>query len=250
MSENVFRSLIFNKNKNGAGFFILIDPDKTPAEKLPLVVDAASNSGVDALLVGGSLLLTPDYDGYIKSIKSFNDNIPVILFPGGPHQISAHADALLFLSLLSGRNAQNIIGTQVLAAPIIQRLKIEPISTAYLLVESGKTTAAQFMSNTVPLPRHKPEIAYAHALAAQYMGFKFIYLEGGSGAEHSVPLEMISLISKHISTPLIVGGGIRTPKQAADKVAAGASFIVTGNVLEGKVDSVLIKEFVAAVHQS
>lgn len=249
MSENVFRSLIAKKTKNKAGFFILIDPDKTPAEKLPLIVDAASNSEVDALLVGGSLLLTPDYDGYIKSIKSFGENIPVILFPGGAHQISAHADAILFLSLLSGRNAQNIIGTQVLAAPIIQRLKIEPISTAYLLVESGRTTAAQFMSNTIPLPRHKPEIAYAHALAAQYMGFKFIYLEGGSGADHSVPLEMISLISKHISTPLIVGGGIRSPKQAAEKVEAGASFIVTGNVLEGKLDSVLIKEFVSAVRQ-
>lgn len=137
-----------------------------------------------------------------------------------------------------------------MAAPIIHRLKLETISTAYLLVESGKPTAAQFMSGTMPLPRHKPEIAVAHGLAAKYMGFQTIYLEGGSGAEYSVPEEMIYAMSKTVEMPLIVGGGIRTPEAAAKKVEAGASFIVTGNILENNNDKNLLKSFVTAIHQS
>ena len=128
-------------------------------EKLPGFVECAKGLGVDAFLVGGSLLLTADYDAFLKTLKSHSGKVPLILFPGGIQQVSAQADALLFLSLLSGRNADHIIGTQVLAAPIIHRLQLEPISTAYLLVESGRTTAAEFMSGTTPLPRHKPEIA-------------------------------------------------------------------------------------------
>jgi len=166
------------------------------------------------------------------------------------HQISAQADAILFLSLLSGRNAHHIIGSQVIAAPIIHRAEIEPISTAYLLVESGRPTSAEFMSGSTPLPRHKPEIAVAHALAASYMGFKFIYLEGGSGADQSVPESMIMGISRTVPTPLIVGGGIRTPEMAAEKVRAGASFVVTGNILEENNDTALIKAFADAIHQA
>jgi putative glycerol-1-phosphate prenyltransferase len=237
------------RDEKKAGYFVLIDPDKMSLENLPAFVDSAMTFGVDALLVGGSLLLTPDYDAFLKTLKSHCDHIPVILFPGGVHQVSPHADALLFLSLLSGRNAHHIIGTQVLAAPIIHRLQIEPISTAYLLVESGRPTAAEFMSGTTPLPRHKPEIAMAHALAASYMGFKLIYLEGGSGADQSVPDEMITYVAQAVETPLIVGGGIRTPEDAARKVEAGASFIVTGNILEKEKDPDLMKAFVSAIHQ-
>jgi phosphoglycerol geranylgeranyltransferase len=165
------------------------------------------------------------------------------------HQLSANADAILFLSLLSGRNPHHIIGTQVIAAPIIHRLGIEPISTAYLLVESGKATSAEFMSGTIPLPRHKPEIAVAHALAASYMGFRTIYLEGGSGADYSVPVQIISAISQTVDVPVIVGGGIRTPDDALEKVDAGADFIVTGNILERQNDPAFIKAFVQAIHQ-
>ncbi len=245
---NVFDKLLQNTSSFNAGYFVLIDPDKTPLNKLSVVLSEAIAAGVDAFLVGGSLLLTPDFDGYLQTFKKHSGNIPVIIFPGGVHQLSAYADALLFLSLLSGRNAHHIIGTQVIAAPIIHRLGIEPISTAYLLVESGRATSAEFMSGTVPLPRHKPEIAAAHALAASYMGFQTIYLESGSGADHSVPTEMISLISKSISIPLIVGGGIRTPEAAAEKVKAGARFIVTGNILESNNDPGFIRAFVDAVH--
>jgi len=244
----IFDRLIQSTSRYKAGYFILIDPDKTPVKRLPSLLSVAIDAGVDAFLVGGSLLLTPDFDAYLQTFKKFSKDIPVIIFPGGVHQLSAYADGLLFLSLLSGRNAHHIIGTQVIAAPIVHRLGIEPISTAYLLVESGRATSAEFMSGTIPLPRHKPEIAVAHALAASYMGFQTIYLEGGSGADHSVPEEMISVISKSVSVPLIVGGGIRTPDSAAKKVQAGANFIVTGNILEGNKDPEFIRAFVDAIH--
>jgi putative glycerol-1-phosphate prenyltransferase len=205
---------------------------------------------IDGFLVGGSLLMTPDFDNYIKTLKQYSKDIPVIIFPGDINQVSAHSDAILFLSLLSGRNPHHIIGSQVMAAPIIHKLKIEAISTAYLLVESGRATAAEFMSGTTPLPRHKIEIAVAHALAAEYLGFKLIYLEGGSGAEHSVPDEMIYAISKTVKIPLIVGGGIRTPQEAAEKAAAGASFVVTGTILEKNSSPQIIKDFSNAIHKA
>ena len=246
----VFEKLLNCKTHHKAGYFVLIDPDKTPEESLPKLLESAIEANVDAFLIGGSLLLTPDFDAYLKIFKKHSADCPVIIFPGGVHQISAQADAILFLSLLSGRNSHHIIGSQVIASPIIHRLQLEAISTAYLLVESGRATSAEFMSGTIPLPRHKPEIAAAHALAAKYMGFKLIYLEGGSGADHSVPEEMIYAVSKTVDTPLIVGGGIRTPEEAAKKVAAGASFIVTGNILEKNNDINLLKSFASAIHQS
>ncbi len=246
---SVYQKLLGLKDRHKAGYFVLIDPDKTPSDKINSIIEEAIVAGVDAFLVGGSLLLTPDFDGFLNTFKKYSAHIPVIIFPGSVQQLSANADALLFLSLLSGRNPHHIIGSQVIAAPIIHRLGIEAISTAYLLVESGKATSAEFMSGTTPLPRHKPEIATAHALAAQYMGFQTIYLEGGSGADHSVPEEMIYSISQTVEIPLIVGGGIRTPEEAAKKVEAGASFIVTGNVLERNDDPQFIKSFVTAIHQ-
>lgn len=246
----VLEKLVHIKNTKGAGFFVLIDPDKISTDDLPTFLDSANSAGVDAFLVGGSLLLTPDFESFLSVFKKNSNGTPVIIFPGGVHQISAQADAILFLSLLSGRNAHHIIGSQVIAAPLIHRAEIEPISTAYLLVESGRPTSAEFMSGSTPLPRHKPEIAVAHALAASYMGFKFIYLEGGSGADQSVPESMIMGISRTVPTPLIVGGGIRTPEMAAEKVRAGASFVVTGNILEENNDTALIKAFADAIHQA
>ena len=246
---SVYQTLLNRKAEHKAGYFVLIDPDKTPVQQLKSTVERAITAGVDAFLVGGSLLLTPDFDSFLQTFKQYSAETPVVIFPGSVQQLSGQADALLFLSLLSGRNAHHIIGSQVIAAPIIRRLGIEVISTAYLLVESGKATSAEFMSGTTPLPRHKPEIATAHALAAKYMGFQTIYLEGGSGADHSVPEEMIFSISQTVDIPLIVGGGIRTPEEAAQKVEAGASFIVTGNILEKNDDPQFIKSFVAAIHQ-
>ncbi len=219
-----------------AGFFILIDPDKTPIEILSNRVEAGIRAGVDAFLVGGSLLHTADFDNYVQELKQNSLDRPVIIFPGDVNQVSGKADAILFLSLLSGRNPQHLIGSQVMAAPIIRRLQLETLSTAYLLVESGRPTSAEFISGTRPLPRHKIDIAVAHALAAQYLGFEYIYLEAGSGAELPVPVEMILAISRVVDIPLIVGGGIKSADEAAERIAAGASFIVTGNVLEQQTD--------------
>jgi len=244
---NIYHTLLSASQSQGAAHLLLIDPDKMSLEKLPAFVQQATEAGVDAFLVGGSLIVDDSFEQCIVTIKQ-HTKLPVVIFPGTVMQISAKADAILFLSLLSGRNAEHLIGNQVLAAPIVKQIRLEAISTAYLLVESGITTSAEFMSNTRPLPRHKPDIAVAHALAAEILGFKLIYLEAGSGAEQSVPDEMIAAVAKHCSIPLIVGGGIRTPEEARKKVLAGANFIVTGTVFENNEDASLLKDFAAAIH--
>ena len=243
----IYESLLSTSKTKGAAYLVLVDPDKISPEKLPAFIQQATTAGADAFLVGGSLITDDSFERCIVSIKQ-NTNVPVVIFPGGVTQISAKADAILFLSLLSGRNPEHLIGDQVLAAPIVKKIGLEAISTAYMLVESGKTTSAEFMSNTRPLPRHKPDIALAHALAAEILGFKLIYLEAGSGADQSVPEEMIGAIAKYCTVPLIVGGGIKTPDDARKKVAAGANFIVTGTVFEKNGDAALMKEFAAAIH--
>jgi putative glycerol-1-phosphate prenyltransferase len=246
----VFEKLIHTRAQKGAGYWVLLDPDKQSQDGLPVFLDLAQRACIDGILVGGSLLLNSDLDEFVHIVKQYSGDIPVILFPGSVHQISKKADALLFLSLISGRDAQQIIGSQVIAAPIIHKNNLEAISTAYMIVDSGQPTSAQFMSGTLPLPRNKPDIVVAHALAAEYMGFKLIYLEGGSGAEMSVPVEIIRAVTQTVDIPVIVGGGIRTPQEAAEKVQAGASFIVTGNVLEKSNDSDLLKSLSQAIHSS
>jgi putative glycerol-1-phosphate prenyltransferase len=235
------------KNKN-AGYWVLLDPDKLLIEKIPGFLDQLKDSNVDGILIGGSLILNSDFEDFVGEVKKYSDQIPVILFPGSVHQVTPRADALLFLSVVSGRQAHHLIGNQVLAAPLVYRSGIEAISTAYMLIDSGRQTAAQFMSGSMPLPRNKPDLVVAHALAAQYLGFKLIYLEGGSGADLSVPDEIISAVRKVVNIPIIVGGGITSPEVAAAKVTAGATFVVTGNVLEKANDPDLIQKFASAVH--
>ncbi len=235
--------------ENGAGYFILIDPDKIDEKRLPSFVQSASDAGVDAFLVGGSLVLNDNFDSQLKVINE-NTSRPVILFPGSLFQISKNADALLFLILISGRNPDHIIGNQVVAAPIIRKMGLETISTGYMLIGTGKTTSAEFMSNTKPIPSHKPDIAVAHAMAAEMMGIKLLYLDAGSGADQSVPNEMIGGINHYCSLPMIIGGGIRTPEELSGKVAAGASFVVTGTITEEQTQISLIKEFADAAHNT
>ncbi len=232
-----------------AGFLLLIDPDKYEESALLRLAEDATTFGATAILIGGSMMVSNRLDEYIRHIKSVSD-LPVIIFPGSVVQVSRQADAILYLSLVSGRNPEYLIGHHVIAAPLIQQLELEPISTAYLLIESGRRTAVEFMSNSSPIPRHKPEIAAAHALAAEYLGMKLVYLEAGSGADYSVPEEMISLVSKTISVPLIVGGGIRTPEEVYRKVLAGAKFIVVGNAFEHRHDKLYLQEMIAATHLS
>jgi phosphoglycerol geranylgeranyltransferase len=239
--------LLHVRAKHGAGYLVLIDPDKWELAQLPSIAAAASANGADAILIGGSLLLTSSFDEIVKTIKKAA-NIPCIIFPGSTIQLSRHADAILFLSLISGRNADYLIGMQIMAAPIIRLIGVEPISTGYMLIESGRATSAEFMSNSRPIPRMKNDIAQATALAAEYLGMRLVYLEAGSGADWAVTPEMVNAVSSYVSIPVIVGGGIRTPEEAAKRVKAGAAFIVTGNVLEKQSHAPLIREFAEAIH--
>lgn len=229
-----------------AGYIVLLDPDRHSIADCMHVAHQAEEAGVDALLLGSSLL-TNDLNPFAKALKD-ETSLPVIVFPGDSMHLSQHADAILYLSLISGRNANFLIGEQVKAAPLIHRCGIEAISTGYMLIDGGTATSVEVMSGTAPLPRDKLDIAWAHALAAEYLGMKFIYLEAGSGAKIPVPEELIGAVCKHVTIPIIVGGGITTPELAVAKVNAGADFIVTGNVIEQQNSFSLMKRFADAVH--
>ncbi len=243
----IYEQLVASAQKKGGGYFILIDPDTRKENELRDFVSTISNKGVDAFLIGGSLIMDSTFETTIKIVKE-TCSIPVIIFPGSLQQISSYADAILFLSIISGRNPRYLIGDQVIAAPAILKSGLEPISTGYMLFESGRTTTAEFMSNTKPLPVHKPEIAVAHALAAQYLGMKTIYLEAGSGADQSIPVDIIKAIRKYVNIPIITGGGIVTPDDARKKVEAGATFIVTGNIFDDDEKLSKVEDFAKAIH--
>ncbi len=243
----IYTRLLEIRKQRGAGYIVLIDPDKLSLKENVKLAAQSDKEDADVIFIGGSLLSTPIFDEFVKQIKKVV-KIPVIIFPGGVQQISRHADAILFMSVISGRNPDLLIGQHVMGAPIIKMLNLEAIPTGYMLIESGKVTSAEFMSNTKPIPRDKPDIAIAHALAAEYLGMKLIYLEAGSGALHPVPDEIIQAVARMSSLPIIVGGGIKTPDVAKQKVAAGATFIVTGNILEKKNEKGTIQIFAQAIH--
>ncbi len=243
----IFEYLVKVKEQKGAGYLVLIDPDKQSPGTTSAFASKSQEAGVDAFLVGSSLLMSENLDSVIQDIKA-NSNLPVIISPGASSHLSRYADAVLFLSLISGRNPDFLIGEHVKAAPLVRRYGIEAIPTGYMLIEGGSCTSVQFISSTLPIPRDKLDIAVVHAMAAEMLGMKFVYLECGSGSLLSVPNEMISAVKSNINIPLIVGGGITEPKDAAEKVQAGADFIVTGNVLEKTNDIKLMYEFADAVH--
>ncbi len=250
-SGKVYNHILNEINRRGSLYFILIDPDK-PNSNLAKFIRTATDCEVDGFFIGSSLLLSENFEKCVKTAKKNTDK-PVIIFPGSIYQISKYADAILFLSVLTSTNTEYIIGQQTLASPIIFKYGIEPISTAYILIESGKTTSATFISQSKPIPRDKPDIAIAYSLAAQYLGMKLIYLEAGSGADNSVPVEIIRAIKNFVQIPLIVGGGIKNPEMALKMSKAGADIIVTGNILEDipeqKIKG-LISEFVTAIHSN
>jgi len=247
MNSKVYNHLLSIRKKKGAGYIVLIDPDKKSENGLAGKVKKINNSGVDAILVGGSLMMDGLCSDRVAQIKSLAE-IPVIFFPGGISQLNSHYDAILFMSIISGRNPHYLIGEQVIAAPIVKDLGIEVIPTGYLLLDGGSDSTVQFMSGTAPIPMDKPDISIAHALAAQYLGKKLIYLEAGSGAKQAVPNELIKEVVEHVDIPLIVGGGIRTPEAAREKVKAGASFVVTGTIIEENNNGDMLKKFAEAVH--
>ena len=246
MKKNVLNYLLSVKKKKGAGYIVLIDPDKNSENNLEEKISKINNSGVDAIFVGGSLILDNNCEKRVELIKSIS-KVPVIFFPGGISQLNKHYDAMLFMSILSGRNSHYLIGEQVIAAPIVKDLGIEVIPTGYLLVDGGNNSSVQFMSGSNPIPIEKPDILIAHALAAQYLGKKLVYLESGSGAKYSIPNNLLKAVTKYIDVPIIVGGGIKTPKSANEKVVAGASFVVIGSILEGN-NTNIINEFADAIH--
>lgn len=242
---SIYSTILEKTSKGRKQLAVLVDPDKLSLNEIGRLSVIASNAGVDYFFVGGSLLVNNQLDECIKTIKE-NTHLPVILFPGNTMQMSWKADAILFLSLISGRNAEMLIGRHVISAPYLKISPLEVISCGYMLIESGKQTAVQYMSNTTPIPADKNDIAICTALAGEMLGLKLIYLEAGSGAQHTVPEEMVRQVKGSISVPLIVGGGIRTPETAAAICNAGADVLVVGTAFEQ--NDGLIGEISAAVH--
>ncbi len=213
------------------GIIALFDPDRVPEDAIINMARFVSECQVSAILIGSSLLKTIDFDGFVCQVKG-NAKCPVILFPGGAHQISKHADAIFFLSLLSGRNPEFLIGEHVRSVFQIKSYGLEVIPVGYLLISSNNYTAVEYISNTRPIPRNKPEIVIAHAIAGEYLGMKAIYLEAGSGAKDAVPASLVREVKQQISIPLIVGGGIKTISGAKKILKAGADFVVLGSIIE------------------
>jgi phosphoglycerol geranylgeranyltransferase len=226
-----YRSVYEQLNTSRPSVLALLDPDRMSADDAADAARFVCDSGVKAILIGSSLLVTSDFDKFVQSVKK-NADCPVILFPGGSHQVCADADAIFFLSLLSGRNPEFLIGEQVKAVFSIKECGIEVIPVAYILVESGNYTAVEYVSNTKPIPRVKSEIAVAHALAGEYFGMKYVYLEAGSGALNPVPGEMVEKVKENVNVPLVVGGGLREYDEVRKTFDAGADFIVLGSIIE------------------
>lgn len=223
---------IFQLKENGQkALSVLIDPDSLSKEILVEQIQLAKRNSVDFLFVGGSMITDDCLDETLEYIKS-NCTIPTILFPGSLYQINKKADAILFLSLISGRNPELLIGKHVLAAPILKKSGIEVLPTGYMLIDGGQPTTVSYVSNSLPIPNNKPKIAAATALAGEMLGLKLNFLDAGSGAEKRVPSSMIEATAKLSSNPIIVGGGITHPSEAKAAWDAGATIVVVGNAIE------------------
>ena len=245
MKMNVYQSLLEKKKNGQKSFAILIDPDKVGVASLTALIDLAIKAKADYFFVGGSLVVSDNLDTCVLTIKQ-QCSTPIILFPGSPSQISKHADALLYLSLISGRNADLLIGQHVISAPFVKKSGLEIISTGYMVIDGGAPTTVSYISNATPIPADKADIALCTAMAGEMLGKKIIYMDAGSGAKKAISEEMISSVAGNIDIPLIVGGGIRDAEKAYLNCKAGADVIVVGNAIEK--DASLIKEMASAVH--
>ena len=245
MNQNIYTGLKEKKRKGQKSFAVLIDPDKVTATSVDQLVRLSIEAVVDYFLVGGSLVISNQLDEAVQQIKASSD-IPVILFPGSPSQVSKYADALLYLSLISGRNPELLIGQHVISAPFVKQSGLEIISTGYMVVDGGAPTTVSYISNASPLPADKNEIAMCTAMAGEMLGMKVIYMDAGSGAKRAITESMIQSVAQQIEIPLIVGGGILDPEKAYRNCKAGADVIVIGNAIEK--DASLIKEMAAAIH--
>jgi len=229
--QTIYQELVQKKSNGIKSFAVLLDPDKLDDVVFDNILKLSVEHHVDYFFLGGSLLSKYNLPEIVTRIKQQTD-IPVILFPGGYLQVEPTADAILLLSLISGRNADFLIGQHVIAAPIIKQSKLEVLPTGYMLVDCGKQTTASYISNTTPLPYDKPSIAASTALAGEMLGLKLMYLDGGSGAQQPIHTDTIATVGKAISCPLIVGGGLNTPEKAIAALQAGADVIVVGTGIE------------------
>jgi phosphoglycerol geranylgeranyltransferase len=230
MPGRIEKYLLDKIQAEGAIHLTLIDPEKVTPEQAAKICKNSKDSGTAAIMVGGSTFVSQSHlDDVLKAIQEAVD-LPTILFPNNITGISRHADAMFFMSLINSVDPYFLVGAQVLGAPLARKFKLEPISMGYIIVGDGGTAA--IVGKAIPIPYTKPELVAAHALAAEYLGMHFIYLEGGSGAKNPVPPEMIQAVKSVVKAVLIVGGGIKTKEQAIAAAAAGADIIVTGNLVE------------------
>jgi phosphoglycerol geranylgeranyltransferase len=245
MQGPIEKYLLEKIQTEGSIHLTLIDPEKVTAQEALRIAENSKNGGTAAIMIGGSTFLSQTHlDEVVKAIKS-SVTIPTILFPNNVTGISSHADAIWFMSLLNSVDPYFLIGAQILGAPLVKKYGLEPLSMGYIIVGEGGT--AGIVGKAISLPYSKPELAAAHALAGQYLGMRFIYLEGGSGAKNPVPPEMIHAVKHVLEIPLIVGGGIRTKEQALAAASAGADIIVTGNLTETADSKQRIAEIIAAI---
>lgn len=235
------------KAQRRSAFAVLADPDKIAPADMQYLARLCNDAGVDYLLMGGSLLMAHQMELCIQRFKTESD-IPVVLFPGSPAQVTPYADALLYLSLISGRNPELLIGQHVVSAPAVKASGLEVISTGYIVVDGGNQTTVSYISHAMPLPADKPEIALCTAWAGELQGKHVIYLDAGSGARKPVSAEMISKVSSHIDIPLITGGGITTPEKVYEDCTAGANVVVVGNAIER--DPMLIRDMAQAARSA
>tara|TARA_B100001250_G_scaffold172632_1_gene148619 strand:+ start:8891 stop:9652 length:762 start_codon:yes stop_codon:yes gene_type:complete len=245
INMDIYKKIIEDKKRNKKSFALLIDPDKQNERQLLSIVEKAKNASIDYFFVGGSLLTHDSLDLCLSTLKE-NSTIPIILFPGNAMQVNEKADGILFLSLISGRNAEMLIGKQVITAPILKQSSLEILPTGYILINSGKPTTVSYMSNTTPIPADKDTVAACTAMAGEMLGLKLIFMDGGSGAKNPISTEMIKTVSKSINGPLIIGGGISSGGKAIENCNAGADIIVVGNAIEK--DDNLISEIADAIH--
>ncbi len=228
---SLYNSIYQAKQEQHKLFSLLIDPDEIDGKELESLVLNAGTNKVDLLFVGGSLLVNNSLFDCVQIIKA-NCDIPVVLFPGDNMQVVPNADAILLLSVISGRNPEMLIGKHVVAAPRLKNSGLEIIPTGYMLIDSGKPTTASYMSNTLPIPHDKDDIAACTAMAGEMLGMRSVFLDGGSGAQNSVSESMIKRVSEHVDVPVIVGGGLKTPEMAKARFDAGADVVVVGHAIE------------------
>lgn len=232
---SIYQEILKSKSENKKLLAILIDPDKVVIEGISVLAEKINQSPATHIFVGGSSFNGNNLDELIIELKS-KINLPFLLFPGNPSQISKEADGILFLTLLSGRNPDYLIEHQINAVPILKKTNLEVISTGYILIESGNQTAVERVSKTKPLDRNNAEYVLQTAQAGEFVGNKLIYLEAGSGAKLSVPQEMITLVAKNSSVPLIVGGGIRSKIEIENAYNSGADLVVIGTAFENDIN--------------